>query len=113
MTVYTTADDLEWVELAKSDEIPAPGAIKVDVDDLVICLAKDSTGAIHALDDTCTHAAVTLSEGEIDDDGIECWLHGSKFDFETGKPKSLPATEPVNVYPTRIDGEAVLVGLPA
>ena len=64
------SENVEWVNLASVEEIPQPGAIKVDVDDLVICLAKDSNGVIHALDDTCTHAAVSLSEGEVDDDGI-------------------------------------------
>jgi len=56
---------------------------------------------------------VSLSEGEVDDDGIECWLHGSNFNYETGKPMSLPAMQPVNVYPTKIDGSAVFVGIPA
>ena len=107
------SENVEWVNLASVEEIPKPGAIKVDVDDLIICLAKDLNGVIHALDDTCTHAAVSLSEGEVDDDGIECWLHGSKFNYETGKPMSLPAMQPVNVYPTKIDGSAVFVGIPA
>ena len=62
------SENVEWVNLASVEEIPQPGAIKVDVDDLVICLAKDSNGVIHALDDTCTHAAVSLSEGEVDDE---------------------------------------------
>ena len=106
------SDSVEWVKLATVDEVPTPGAIKVDVDDLVIAIARDSKGNIHALDDTCTHAAVSLSEGEVEDDGLECWLHGSKFDFETGAPKSLPATEPVNVYPVNVEGDDILVGLP-
>jgi 3-phenylpropionate/trans-cinnamate dioxygenase ferredoxin subunit len=40
---------------------------------------------------------------------IECWLHGSQFDMRTGKPTSLPATEPVAIYPVRVDGDDVLV----
>ena len=34
-----------------------------------------------------------LSEGEVDDCTVECWLHGSRFDLRTGKPTGLPATE--------------------
>ena len=107
------SENVEWVNLASVEEIPQPGAIKVDVDDLIICLAKDSNGVIHALDDTCSHAAVSLSEGEVEDDGIECWLHGSKFAYATGEPMSLPATQPVNVYPTKLEGDDILVGIPA
>ena len=104
---------IEWVKLATLSEIPTPGAVRVDVDDLVICVARDSHGDVHALDDTCSHAAVSLAEGEVDDDGIECWLHGSKFSYETGKPMSLPATQPVSVYPTKLDGDDVLDAIPA
>ena len=42
---------------------------------------------------TCSHAEVALSEGDVTDCQIECWLHGSMFDLRTGKPTNLPATE--------------------
>ena len=67
---------------------------------------------MHALDDVCSHAEVALSEGEIDGDTIECWLHGSRFDLGTGTPSGPPAVEPVAVYPvTVLDGD-VLVDVP-
>ena len=44
---------------------------------------------------------------------IECWLHGSRFDLRTGEPTGLPATEPVAVYPVRVDGDDVLVDVDA
>jgi len=52
---------------------------------------------------------VRLSEGDVEDCEIECWLHGSTFSLETGAPLNLPATEPVPVYPVTIDGDDVLV----
>lgn len=107
------SENVEWVNLATVDEIAQPGAVVVDVDDLRICIAKDSKGNIHALDDTCTHGAVSLSEGEIEDDGVECWLHGSKFSYESGQPMNLPATQPVNVYPVKLEDSSILVGIPA
>ena len=51
------------------------------------------------VDDLCTHADVSLSEGDVDDGTVECWLHGSRFDLRTGEPTGLPATVPVAVYP--------------
>jgi 3-phenylpropionate/trans-cinnamate dioxygenase ferredoxin subunit len=49
---------------------------------------------------------VALSEGDVADCQIECWLHGSRFDLRTGKPTGLPATEPVAVFPIEVrDGE--------
>ena len=49
----------------------------------------------------CSHAAVALSEGDVEDCTVECWLHGSRFDLRTGKPTGLPATEPVRDLPRR------------
>jgi 3-phenylpropionate/trans-cinnamate dioxygenase ferredoxin subunit len=52
--------------------------------------------------DECTHAAVPLSEGDVADRTIECWMHGSRFDLRTGAALNLPATKPVRTYPARL-----------
>jgi nitrite reductase/ring-hydroxylating ferredoxin subunit len=48
---------------------------------------------------------------EVDGFTIECWLHNSRFDLRTGKPTGLPATQPVPVYPVKIEGDDVLVAI--
>jgi len=68
-------------------------------------------GEVYAIRDVCSHAEVPLSEGEVYDHTIECWLHGSCFDLRTGKPTGYPATEPVPVYPVKIEGDDVYVAL--
>ena len=68
-------------------------------------------GEVYAINDICSHANVSLSEGEVEDCQIECWLHGSSFDLRTGKPSGLPATRPVPVYPVKIEGDDVLVSV--
>jgi 3-phenylpropionate/trans-cinnamate dioxygenase ferredoxin component len=68
-------------------------------------------GEVFAIQDVCSHAEVPLSEGEVDGCTIECWLHGSRFDLRTGKPTGMPATEPVPVYPVKIEGDDVLVAI--
>ncbi|ONK15186.1 non-heme iron oxygenase ferredoxin subunit [Streptomyces sp. MP131-18] len=72
-------------------------------------------GSVFAVNDICSHANVSLSEGEVADCQIECWLHGSSFDLRTGKPSGLPATRPIPVYPVKIEGDgpgaAVLVSV--
>jgi len=50
-----------------------------------------------------------LSEGEVEGCLLECWLHGSQFDLRTGKPVSLPAIDPVPVYPVKIEDGTVFV----
>ena len=66
---------------------------------------------LYALGDTCTHANVSLSEGEVDADErtLECWKHGSAFSLLTGEPTSLPATRPVEVFAVAVEDGRVLV----
>ena len=84
--------------------------LAVEVSDTAIVLVRQG-GTVYALRDECTHAELALSEGEVTKDGIECWLHGSCFDLRTGKPCSLPATEPVDVFAVSIVDGDVLVDL--
>jgi nitrite reductase/ring-hydroxylating ferredoxin subunit len=60
---------------------------------------------VFAVDDHCSHAEVSLSEGEVSGCEIECWLHGSRFDLRTGKPSGPPAFESITTYPVHIEGQ--------
>jgi 3-phenylpropionate/trans-cinnamate dioxygenase ferredoxin subunit len=83
---------------------------RVEVDGVPISVVR-TAGDVFAINDICSHANVSLSEGEVEDCQIECWLHGSSFDLRTGKPSGLPATRPVPVYPVKIVGDDVLVSV--
>lgn len=87
-------------------------AVHVDLAGHPICLAR-SGGTIYAMLDECSHGHVELSEGDVEDGHVECWLHGSRFDLASGVPACLPATEPVPVYPVRIGDRGVEVALPS
>ena len=83
---------------------------KATVDGLDVAVVRHGD-EVFAIEDECSHAAVALSEGDVEGCTIECWMHGSRFDLRTGKPTGPPATEPVPVYPVRIDGDDVLIDL--
>jgi len=88
------------------DDVSPAQALRVVVDGVAIAVVKDSAGTIHAIGDTCTHGDISLSEGFVEDDSLECWAHGSKFELTTGTPKTLPAYEPVPVFRvTVVDGD--------
>ncbi len=91
------------------DELSPATAKKVVVDGRLVAVVMDSAGAVHALGDTCTHGEISLSEGFVEDDAIECWAHGSKFELATGKPRNFPAYEPVPVYTVSVENGDVLV----
>jgi 3-phenylpropionate/trans-cinnamate dioxygenase ferredoxin subunit len=103
-------ETLRFVRVCALEEIPADGALAVEIDDTPVALAR-SGGEVYAISDICSHAEVSLSEGEVYDGTIECWLHGSCFDLRTGKPTNPPATQPVPIYRVKVEGGDVLVSL--
>ncbi|MDO4413011.1 non-heme iron oxygenase ferredoxin subunit [Cutibacterium sp.] len=84
----------------------SPQEFEVDGTEIVLVRTEGEVYAVGAL---CTHAQVPMADGDVDNCGLECYMHGSVFDLRTGKPRNLPATEPLPVYPVTIDGDDVLV----
>lgn len=101
---------MSFVKVCSLTELPAEGAFPVEVDGTPVVVVR-AGGEVYALHDVCSHAEVALSEGEVYDRTIECWLHGSCFDLRTGKPTNPPATRPVATYPVKIEGDDVYVSL--
>ena len=99
-----------FVHACQLAEVPEAGALRVEIDRVPVAIVR-SEGQVYAIHDVCSHANVPLSEGEVDDGTIECWLHGSRFDLATGRPTGLPATQPVPVYPVAVEGDEVYVSL--
>ncbi|MDS1268766.1 non-heme iron oxygenase ferredoxin subunit [Lipingzhangella sp. LS1_29] len=100
----------EFVRACSLSDLPEQGALSVEIGSTPIALAR-SDGEVYAVRDVCSHAEVALSEGEVEDGTIECWLHGSCFDLSSGAAINPPATKPVPTYPVKIDGEDVLVSV--
>jgi 3-phenylpropionate/trans-cinnamate dioxygenase ferredoxin subunit len=89
----------------------APGtARRVEIDGVVVALVRCGD-EVYAISDICSHANVSLSEGEVlcDEREIECWKHGSTFSLVDGEPQSLPATRPVAVYKVEVDDGQIVV----
>jgi 3-phenylpropionate/trans-cinnamate dioxygenase ferredoxin component len=104
---------MSFVRVCGVDELSSGQALAVDIDGpngVGIALVRDGDDW-YAIDDECSHAAVPLSEGDVTGCEIECWMHGSRFDLRTGKPTGPPATEPVPIYPVKVEGDDVLVDL--
>jgi 3-phenylpropionate/trans-cinnamate dioxygenase ferredoxin subunit len=91
------------------DDISVKSALRIEIDDYPVAIVKDSDGVIHAIGDTCSHAEISLSEGDVEGCTIECWAHGSTFDLRTGEPLSLPAYEPIPVFAVAIEDSNVYV----
>ncbi|MCX6396080.1 MAG: non-heme iron oxygenase ferredoxin subunit [Propionibacteriales bacterium] len=101
---------MAFVRACSVTDLTPGAALRVEVDGLDVAIVRDGDD-FYAIEDECSHAAVALSEGDVEGCEIECWMHGSRFDLRTGKPLGPPATEPVPVFPVQITGDDVLIDL--
>jgi 3-phenylpropionate/trans-cinnamate dioxygenase ferredoxin subunit len=106
----TVPPGASFTRVCAVSDIPDNGTLGVELGGEPVCVVRTG-GEIYAIRDVCSHAEVPLSEGEVYDHTVECWLHGSCFDLRTGDPTGPPATEPVPVYPVKIEGGDVYVAM--
>lgn len=68
-------------------------------------------GTYYAIEDRCSHDNGPLAEGEFDPSTctVECPRHGSLFDLTTGRPKTLPAFQPVQTFPIAIEDDTIIL----
>ena len=102
----------EIIDICPVSELP-PGAMRVvEWDDLEIAVVN-CAGQLFAIEDRCSHDDGPLCEGDFDREAgvVICPRHGANFDIRSGRALTLPAYEPVDVYPVRVVDGIVKVEL--
>jgi 3-phenylpropionate/trans-cinnamate dioxygenase ferredoxin subunit len=94
--------DLSYASLAEGK----PVLIEKDGESICVTRIGDE---VFAIGDTCSHSDASLSEGDVTDFKIECWLHGAEFDLRTGEALTPPAVMPVKRYSVTVDGDSVTI----
>jgi 3-phenylpropionate/trans-cinnamate dioxygenase ferredoxin subunit len=82
--------------------------VKIMVDKTAVCLVKIKD-EVFAVEDTCSHADASLSEGELNGYRIECWLHGAEFDLRTGEAVVPPAVAPLKRFIVERNSDQLLI----
>ncbi|CAN2195750.1 {NirD} Ferredoxin subunits of nitrite reductase and ring-hydroxylating dioxygenases [Candidatus Nanopelagicaceae bacterium] len=82
--------------------------VRIEKNGESICVARVGD-EVFAVNDVCSHSDASLSEGDITDFKIECWLHGAEFDLRTGEALTPPAVAPIKTYSVTVDGDSVTV----
>lgn len=95
------------IELKLSD-LQENTPVKVELNGKDLCVVRQGS-EVFAIDDICSHAEASLSEGEVTPGKIECWLHGAEFDLRSGEALTPPAIAPVTTYSVTIEGESVRI----
>ena len=103
--------DVTFHTAAKTSQIEEDEAMQVIVDGKEVAIINLG-GEYYAMDDICSHAYASMSDGYIEGDCIECPLHGAQFNIKTGKAETPPATVDLATYEVNVDGDSILVGLP-
>ena len=79
------------------DSLTSGKMVAIDVEGKPVCVARVGD-EVFAVSNICTHAYAELTDGELDGDIIECWLHGAQFDLRTGAVITLPATVALETF---------------
>lgn len=82
--------------------------VKVNLGNEDVCVTRIGE-EVFAVADICTHSEASLSEGEVSDHKIECWLHGAEFDLRTGEALTPPATEALETFAVHREGDTITI----
>ena len=104
--------EVTFHKVATTSDLDEDEAMQVVVEGKELALIN-LDGELFALDDICTHAYASMSDGYIEGNCIECPLHGAQFDIRTGKAETPPATEDLVSYKVKVEDGDVFIGLPS
>ena len=82
--------------------------VRIEKNGEAICVARVGS-EVFAIGDVCSHSDASLSEGDISNYKIECWLHGAEFDLRSGEAMTPPAVEALETFEVRRDGDTVTI----
>lgn len=101
----------DFIEVARMSELPDGTMKQVNLRGELIGLYRVGD-TIYAMGDICTHEHAYLTDGEFEPEEmeVECPLHGSRFNIETGNVRILPATQPEPTYQVKVEGDVISVG---
>ena len=100
---------MSFQPVLKLADLKVGTAAGVEVDGEPICVVRVDEQTVRAIHNVCSHEEYELSEGWVEGCSIECALHGSTFDLDTGAPTTLPAVKPVPIYAVRIADDSIEV----
>ena len=108
--MQASSSSVALIDVAPADEFP-PGSVKIVVAGSLMVGVYNCGGDLLAIEDRCSHDDGPLCEGEWEEESctVVCPRHGSHFDLRTGRPLSLPAFEPVETFPVRVEDGIVKV----
>ena len=100
----------ERIPACATDDLTPGHPVRVLVSGPPVLVVRDEDGVIRAVDDTCTHAEISLADGFVEGQTVECWAHGARFGLVTGAALTPPASEPLRVRDVLVQNDIVYIG---
>jgi 3-phenylpropionate/trans-cinnamate dioxygenase ferredoxin subunit len=91
----------ELVTIGSADALGDGELAAFEVGSRRIAVARTAE-TYYAFDDTCTHAACSLADGDLEDGTVVCPCHYGVYDLATGDVVDGPPPFPIDVYPVRV-----------
>jgi len=109
-----TESTTEQIDVCPAGELPSGQTTLVETIDGAKIGVFNCDGNLYAIEDRCSHDDGPLAEGPFDAATctVECPRHGSLFDLTSGRPKTLPAYQPVQTYPVTIEDDTIKLEVP-
>ena len=106
-------DTTTTIDVCPVEELPPGERRMIDVNGRKVGVFN-ADGDLYAIEDRCSHDDGPLAEGPFDPPArtVECPRHGSLFDLETGRPKTLPAYLPVETFRVRVEDGTIKMEVP-
>ncbi len=102
---------MSYYKVAEKSDMDKESVIEVDVDGFSLLIYRDKEDRFFCIKNCCTHDNSTLSDGPVESDTITCLKHGAKFDLKTGDALTMPAVVGVEVFPVKVEGSKIFVGI--
>jgi 3-phenylpropionate/trans-cinnamate dioxygenase ferredoxin component len=96
-----------WHKACEADDVETEDVIPVTVHGRKIAIFRSPSDEYFATDLLCTHEKVSLADGLVMGNEIECPKHNGRFDYRTGAGLCAPISLNLRSYPTRIHHGAI------
>ena len=99
----------EWIAACAVDDVDEEDVIRFDHDGRVFAIYRSPENAFFATEGLCTHERISLADGLVMDDIIECPKHNGRFNYKTGEAQGAPVCVNLRIYPVKVEDGTVLV----
>ena len=104
-------DNFKWVKVCAMSDLESDDVLRFDFGSSSYAVYRTESGC-YASDGWCTHEQAHLADGLVLEDVIECPLHNGRFHIPTGKALNPPVCVNLRTYPTRIENDDLMLGIP-